>query len=40
MAYNNGQTGTKKLWDKRIYQTGYSQKVMAAYEKWTSILAA
>ena len=40
MAYNNGPTGAKKLWNKGIYQTGYSQKVMAAFAKWTSILAA
>ena len=40
MAYNNGPAGAKKLWNKGIYQTVYSQKVMAAYEKWTSILAA
>ena len=40
MAYNNGQTGTKKLWNTGVYLTGYFQKVMAAYEKWTSILAA
>ena len=39
MAYNNGPTGARKLWNKGIYQTGYSQKVMAAFAKWTSILA-
>ena len=40
MAYNNGPTGAKKLWNKGIFQTGYSQKVMAAFVKWTSILGA
>ena len=39
MAYNNGPTGAGKLWDEGVYQTGYSQKVMAAFAKWTSNLA-
>ncbi len=38
MAYNNGPGGAKMLWDRGIYQTAYSQKVMAAFAKWTSIL--
>lgn len=28
MAYNMGETGARKLWDKGIYETGYTQKVM------------
>ena len=40
MAYNNGPTGARKLWDTGVYQTAYSQKVMAAFAKWTSILEA
>lgn len=28
MAYNMGETGAKKLWDKGIYETGYTQTVM------------
>lgn len=38
MAYNCGRGGAKKLWDAGIYQTDYSRKVMAAFERWTSIL--
>lgn len=38
MAYNCGPGGAKKLWDAGIYQTDYSRKVMAAFERWTSIL--
>lgn len=28
MAYNLGETNAKKLWDKGIYETGYTKKVM------------
>lgn len=38
MAYNCGPGGAKKLWDAGTYQTDYSRKVMAAFERWTSIL--
>lgn len=38
MAYNCGAGGAKKLWDAGTYQTDYSQKVMAAFEHWTTIL--
>lgn len=38
MAYNSGPTGAKKLWDAGTFQTDYSQKVMAAFEHWTSVL--
>lgn len=38
MAYNNGPTGARKLWDAGTYQTDYTRKVMAAFEHWTSIL--
>ena len=34
MRYNNGATGAKKLWDKGIYSTAYTQKVMTAYESY------
>lgn len=40
MAYNNGPGGARELWNRGIYQTAYSQKVMAAFAKWTSILEA
>lgn len=38
MAYNNGPTGARKLWDAGVYQTDYTRKVMTALEHWTSIL--
>ncbi len=38
MAYNNGPTGARKLWDAGTYQTDYTRKVMASFEHWTSIL--
>lgn len=38
MAYNCGAGGAKKLWDAGTYQTDYSQKVMAAFEHWTTVL--
>ena len=34
MRYNNGATGAKKLWDKGIYSTAYTQKIMKAYESY------
>lgn len=34
MRYNNGATGAKRLWDKGIYSTSYTDKVMAAYEDY------
>lgn len=34
MRYNNGATGAKKLWDKGIYSTAYTQKIMTAYESY------
>jgi soluble lytic murein transglycosylase-like protein len=34
MRYNNGATGAKKLWDKGIYSTAYTRKIMAAYESY------
>lgn len=34
MRYNNGETGAKKLWDKGIYSTAYSRKIMTAYESY------
>ena len=38
MAYNNGPTGARKLWDDGTYQTDYTRKVMTALEHWTSVL--
>ena len=38
MAYNNGPTGARRLWDAGVYQTDYTRKVMTALEHWTSIL--
>jgi len=38
MAYNNGPSGAKKLWDAGVYQTDYTRKVMTALDHWTSIL--
>lgn len=38
MAYNSGPTGAQKLWDVGTYHTDYSCKVMAAFERWTSVL--
>ena len=38
MAYNNGPTGARKLWDAGVYQTDYTHKVMAALDHWTSVL--
>lgn len=34
MRYNNEATGAKKLWDKGIYSTAYTQKIMTAYESY------
>lgn len=34
MRYNNGVTGAKKLWDKGIYSTAYTQKIMTAYDSY------
>ena len=38
MAYNNGPTGAKKLWDAGVYETDYTRKVLAAYDHWTALL--
>ena len=38
MAYNNGPSGARRLWEAGTYQTDYTRKVMAALEKWTSVL--
>ena len=34
MRYNNGATGARKLWDKGVYFTQYSESVMKLYEKY------
>lgn len=38
MAYNSGSKGAQRLWDAGTFQTEYSQKVMAAFAYWTSVL--
>ena len=38
MAYNCGDAGAQRLWDAGTYETEYSRKVMAAYERWTEVL--
>lgn len=38
MAYNCGPTGAKKLWDAGVYETDYTRKVLAAYDRWTALL--
>lgn len=38
MAYNCGDAGAQKLWDAGTYETEYSRKVMAAYDRWTEVL--
>jgi len=32
MRYNCGATGAKRLWDKGIYHTDYTRKIMGYYE--------
>ena len=32
MAYNNGLTGAKRLWDKSIFRTSYTDQINAAME--------
>jgi len=32
MRYNCGATGAKRLWDKGIYETDYTRKIMSYYE--------
>lgn len=34
MCYNCGKTGAKRLWDKGIYSTTYTDKIMTAYENY------
>jgi hypothetical protein len=34
MRYNCGATGAKKLWDKGIYSTDYTDKIMTAYNSY------
>jgi hypothetical protein len=34
MRYNNGATGAKRLWDKGIYSTAYTSRIMALYESY------
>jgi len=37
MAYNHGDAGAKRLWDRKIYETKYTRKVFAAQDKYTKI---
>lgn len=34
MRYNCGATGAKRLWDKGIYSTSYTEKIMTAMEEY------
>ena len=34
MRYNCGATGARRLWDKGVYSTKYSESVMKLYEKY------
>lgn len=34
MAYNMGNTGAKRLWDKGIYETKYSREIMQQIAEW------
>ena len=38
MAYNCGDAGAKRLWNKGIYSTEYSSSVMERYNKWDSYI--
>ena len=38
MAYNCGDAGAKRLWNKGIYSTEYSNSVMERYNKWDSYI--
>ncbi len=38
MAYNMGQSGAKKLWDKGVYNTNYSDKVLETKKKYEDML--
>lgn len=38
MAYNEGEYGASESWDAGIYQSKYSNAVMAAAEKWRNII--
>lgn len=37
MRYNCGATGAKRLWDKGIYSTSYTEKILAAMEVYDEI---
>lgn len=37
MRYNCGATGAKRLWDKGIYSTSYTEKIIAAMEGYDEI---
>lgn len=38
MAYNMGEGGAKKLWDKGVFETKYSKKIMANKRKYEALL--
>lgn len=34
MRYNNGPTGAYRLWQKGVFETSYTKKIMTAYESY------
>lgn len=38
MAYNCGDAGAKRLWNKGIYSTEYSRSTMKRFDKWDSYI--
>lgn len=40
MAYNCGDTGAKRLWNKGIYSTQYSISTMERFQKWNSYIGS
>lgn len=38
MAYNCGDAGAKRLWNKGIYSTEYSRSTMERFDKWDSYI--
>lgn len=38
MAYNQGEYGASEDWDAGIFQSKYSEAVMAAAEKWRNVI--
>lgn len=38
MAYNMGESGAKRLWDKGIYETSYSNEVLAKAQQYENFI--